>query len=269
MNSRHMSEPPILETKDLSMHFGGLKALDKINFQVARGCIKAIIGPNGSGKTTLFNIITGAHQPSSGRVSFEGADITSLPGFKIVSSGIARTFQNIRLFPQMTVLANVMVGNHSRMKGGLWASGVRWRGISAEEQRCEEKAIRMLELVGFTGDLKMKSSGLPYGSQRLVELARALSAEPRLIVLDEPTAGMNTTETMAMLPTIRKLRDLGITVLLIEHNMRLVMGVAESIMVLNGGQKIAEGSPEEIWNDQRVVEAYLGKRDPRYKVACS
>ncbi len=252
---------PLLETRELSISFGGLKALDRVNLRVDRGSIKAIIGTNGSGKTTLFNIVTGVYTPTSGRVFFEGQDITSAPSHKIAEFGIARTFQNIRLFREMSVLQNVMVGNHCRMGTGAVSAGFQLPRTRLEERTCERRATEMLRFVGFQGDPKAKASSLDYGNQRLLELARALCGSPHLIALDEPTAGMNLTETLAVMSTIRKIRDSGITVLLIEHNMRLVMGVAESIQVLNSGQVIAEGSPEQICADASVIEAYLGKSD--------
>lgn len=257
----HVPAVPLLEAINLSIHFGGIKALERIDLKVNRGDIKAVIGPNGSGKTTLFNVITGVYAPTSGKVIFEGCEITKVSPHKIAEIGIARTFQNIRLFSQMTVIENVMVGNHCRMKTGVLSSGLQLRRMRREEQTCEEKALEILRFVGFTGNPMTKASSLDYGNQRLVEFARALCGAPRLIALDEPTAGMNMTEAKTVMSTIRKIRETGITVLLIEHNMRLVMDVAESICVLGSGQMIAEGTPEEICSNSSVIEAYLGKRE--------
>jgi branched-chain amino acid transport system ATP-binding protein len=255
----------ILSTEGLSKIFGGLVAVDSVDFGIPRRGIVSIIGPNGAGKTTFFNMLTGLYKPDRGRVRFEGHDITAERPDIITKLGVARTFQNIRLFGTMTAVENVMVGQHSRMKAGLFGSIFRFPWVRREEREVREKAEETLEYVGLRhGLINQTSVNLSYGDQRRVEIARALASEPRLLLLDEPTAGMNPEESARLTAFMRKLRDeRDITILLIEHDMRVVMGVSEVITVLDHGEKIAEGSPDEVRRDKRVVEAYLGSRESR------
>lgn len=249
----------ILEIRELTKHFGGVKALEEVSFRVREGSIMSIIGPNGAGKTTLFNCLTGLTRPTKGRVRLSGSDITGLSPHRIVALGIARTFQNIRLFRDMTVLENVLVAQHLRMRSGLFNILAGHRDFLAEEHEAVRRARGYLGQVGLEGMADITSFNLPYGDQRRLEIARALATEASLLLLDEPTAGMNPQETTEIMETIRKLRELGKTVVLIEHDMRVVMGISETIIVLDHGIRIAEGPPEIIRNDPLVVEAYLGR----------
>jgi branched-chain amino acid transport system ATP-binding protein len=250
----------LLETKDLTMEFEGLKALQALNLLVRRGVIHAIIGPNGSGKTTLFNLISGIYHPTAGNILFHERNIAGLKPFQIASLGIARTFQNIRLFRTMSVLENVLVGQHCKMQEGLMAGALNLKRIKKEEKRFKEKAFEMLKMVGLEGKVNRKAPELPYGERRLLELARALSSEPHLLLIDEPTAGMNEIETSQTMEIISRIRDMGVTVLLVEHHMKVVMDTSNRISVLDHGEKIAEGTPKEIQENERVIEAYLGRK---------
>lgn len=249
----------ILDVRSLTKQFGGVKAIEDISFRIQGGSIVSIIGPNGAGKTTLFNCLTGLTKPTRGRIEFSGSEINGLPAHAIVRLGIARTFQNIRLFKEMTVLENVMVAQYKTIKTGFISALARGRSFRSEEENAEVKAMEYLALVGLEGLAGLRSANLPYGDQRRLEIARAFATEPHVILLDEPTAGMNPKETSEIMGLIKKLKTLGKTVLLIEHDMRVVMGISEKIIVLDHGVKIAEGTPEEVKSDQLVIEAYLGR----------
>jgi ABC-type branched-subunit amino acid transport system ATPase component len=249
----------ILEVRELTKHFGGIRALDQVSFKVKEGSITSIIGPNGAGKTTLFNCLTGLTKPTRGMILLSDAGIGGMAPHTIVSLGVARTFQNIRLFRDMTVLENVLVSQHQRMRSGLFKIVSRHKDFLAEEENARCRALEYLGLVGLECSADIPSFNLPYGDQRRLEIARALATEPALLLLDEPTAGMNPQESGEIMEIIRKLQALGKTVILIEHDMKVVMGISETIVVLDHGVKIAEGTPEMIKSDPLVIEAYLGR----------
>lgn len=251
----------ILEVKDLTKTFGGLKAVEEVSFRVKQGGILSIIGPNGAGKTTLFNCLTGMISPTKGRIRFEGGDITHKRPYDITALGIARTFQNIRAFGSMTVLENVMIGQHSRSREGLFTAILGTNKFRREEKEIRSKALEYLDFVGIQGFSDVFAGNLPYGDQKRLEIARALATEPKLLLLDEPAAGMNPQETMELMKLINKIREWGKTVVIIEHDMKVVMGISEWIVVLDHGVKIAEGTPHEIRNNHDVIEAYLGKEE--------
>ncbi len=249
----------ILDATGVSMKFGGLMALSSVDLEVPEGAIRGLIGPNGSGKTTFFNVITGVYKPTAGKVTCKNIDITGIAPYKITRSGIARTFQNIRLFQEMSVLDNIKIGKHCRTRAGLLGALLRNKRVIKEERKVEEEVLKIAEMLNLTDVLDEFPKNLSYGVQRLVEIGRALASSPSLILLDEPCAGMNPREIEILTEHIQEIHRQGYTILLVEHHMKMVMKVCDHIFVLNFGKKIVEGHPEEILKNPLVIEAYLGK----------
>ncbi|MFD8206388.1 ABC transporter ATP-binding protein [Streptomyces sp. NPDC059695] len=249
---------PVLDARGVTMRFGGLTAVRDVNLTVNSGEIVGLIGPNGAGKTTFFNCLTGLYIPTEGEVRYKGK-VLPPTSFKVTDAGIARTFQNIRLFHNMTVLENVLVGRHTRMKQGLWAALLRLPGFKKTEAEAEQRAMELLEFIGLQDKAQHLAKNLPYGEQRKLEIARALASDPGLILLDEPTAGMNPQETRAAEELIFKIRDMGVAVLVIEHDMRFIFNLCDRVAVLVQGQKLIEGDSATVQGDERVIAAYLGE----------
>lgn len=251
----------MLKVQDLTIRFGGLVAVDGLNFEIQKGEIFGLIGPNGAGKTTCFNMISGTFKPTSGSIELNGKRIDGKQMYQINKLGVARTYQNINLFKTMTALENILVGQHARLSCGLPSSVLKMPKERREETQAKQKAAEILEFVGLKGKETVLSNAMPYGDQRLLEIARALASDPCLLLLDEPAAGMNPTEKNQLAELILKIRETGITVLLVEHDMKFVMGITDEICVLNYGKRIALGKPEEVQKNEDVIAAYLGGDD--------
>jgi branched-chain amino acid transport system ATP-binding protein len=251
----------ILEVRDLNRSFGGLQAVKNVSFTVRSGSIKALIGPNGAGKTTLFNLVSGILGPDSGTISFGGAHIQGLRPFQIAAKGMARTFQHIRLFPKMTALENIMIGRHTHSRAGFIAGMLSLPWTWKEEQHIRDRSREIMDFLGIGGLAESEATSLAYGQQRVVELGRALACEPKLLLLDEPAAGLNMRETAEMAALITKVKDLGITVLIVEHDMSLVMTISEEVIVLSYGEKIADDVPLAIQRNAEVIRVYLGEEE--------